>query len=591
MSQFAFKPPAAAQRMASKKPPAASRSVPGGSNQAAMRQPLTIGPANDAFERQADEVADKVVGMSATDPPVAGPPIGAPPAVQAKSDGTGPAAAPPIVHAVLGSPGRPLDGAMRAYFEPRFGRDFGNVRVHADSKAAQSAAAIGAAAYTVGNDVVFGAGQASGAASRRLMAHELAHVRQQASGSARGAGAKVVQRSRLPTHFGEFEDFKYGDLTNGTGASIGVEMYMKFHPNSEVRADLIAMTQSAHGQVNGTPANQGLYGQHSASHGAGTGSFIDVLEGYASPLYATTQTVAPGGSAANMADYQTAGISALTTAQQTARTAATGVSGVGFSGFGQHGFRKVVAGAFVTQPAEMYDSPQLGAAGANSEQIFETTALAIAGPQNGTYYGSVEWGWRKDAHGTFSRLPFRVVSQGVPSATFLTAANIWNPSKASFGYIATVATNLLDAALQTVAAVPIDSELVPTGRQASGGGHTYFEVTYGGHTGFVINTAVRAAAIGAETVDLPVPLIHQVSNPAGTTMIRSGLSLGSSSAPTLAPATLALPAGTRVRTTRCMAPTAILPNHYEGDVVDGPQTGVHGFFFVPDLTAEALGTH
>jgi Domain of unknown function (DUF4157) len=93
--------------------------------------------------------------------------------------------APPIVHDVLRSPGQPLDAATRAFMEPRFGREFGNVRIHADSEAAQSARSIDALAYTVGNDVVFGEGQfASGTdRGRRLLAHELTHVVQQ-SGSA-----------------------------------------------------------------------------------------------------------------------------------------------------------------------------------------------------------------------------------------------------------------------------------------------------------------------------------------------------------------------------------------------------------------------
>ena len=55
-------------------------------------------------------------------------------------------------------------------------------------------------------------------------------------------------------------------------------------------------------------------------------------------------------------------------------------------------------------------------------------------------------------------------------------------------------------------------------------------------------------------------------------------------------ATLLLPRGTRVTTTRCMRPTATLPFHYEGTVVDGPHTGTRGFFHVPDLTLERLGT-
>lgn len=68
--------------------------------------------------------------------------------------------------------------------EGRFGHDFGQVRVHADARAARSAAAVSALAYTVGRDVVFGAGRfAPGTApGRALLAHELAHVIQQARG-------------------------------------------------------------------------------------------------------------------------------------------------------------------------------------------------------------------------------------------------------------------------------------------------------------------------------------------------------------------------------------------------------------------------
>lgn len=62
-----------------------------------------------------------------------------------------PASAPPIVREVLRTPGQPLDSASRAYFEPRFGADFSRIRVHHDARAAASANAIGASAYTAGN--------------------------------------------------------------------------------------------------------------------------------------------------------------------------------------------------------------------------------------------------------------------------------------------------------------------------------------------------------------------------------------------------------------------------------------------------------
>ena len=92
---------------------------------------------------------------------------------------------PPIVHEVLRSPGQPLDAETRAFMEPRFGHDFSGVQVHADPKAAESARAVDALAYTVGRDVVFGAGQymPHTDTGRKLMAHESAHVVQQAGQS------------------------------------------------------------------------------------------------------------------------------------------------------------------------------------------------------------------------------------------------------------------------------------------------------------------------------------------------------------------------------------------------------------------------
>jgi uncharacterized protein DUF4157 len=81
--------------------------------------------------------------------------------------------APPVVHEVLRSPGQPLDAVTRAFMEPRFGHDFSRVRVHADPKAAESAQAVNALAYTVGRHVVFGDAQyrPSSIDGFRLLAH------------------------------------------------------------------------------------------------------------------------------------------------------------------------------------------------------------------------------------------------------------------------------------------------------------------------------------------------------------------------------------------------------------------------------------
>jgi Domain of unknown function (DUF4157) len=108
--------------------------------------------------------------------------------------------APPIVHEVLRSPGQPLDKATRNYMEPRFGRDFGSVRVHTDSAAAESAHQVNANAYTAGHHVAFGGGRFAPAtnAGRQLLAHELTHVVQQ-----EGQYGQSGQLQRQPNQFSE----------------------------------------------------------------------------------------------------------------------------------------------------------------------------------------------------------------------------------------------------------------------------------------------------------------------------------------------------------------------------------------------------
>lgn len=89
--------------------------------------------------------------------------------------------APSIVHNVLNSTGQPLDAETLAFMEPRFSHNFGQVRVHADENAAESATAVNALAYTVGSHMVFGAGKYAPDTTegKRLLAHELTHVIQQ----------------------------------------------------------------------------------------------------------------------------------------------------------------------------------------------------------------------------------------------------------------------------------------------------------------------------------------------------------------------------------------------------------------------------
>jgi hypothetical protein len=108
-----------------------------------------------------------------------------------------PSKVPAIVYEVLRSPGQPVDAQTRAFMEPRFGHDFSRVRLHTDARAAESARAVNALAYTVGHQIVFGANQyvPHAHAGRRLIAHELVHTVQQAKAS---SGHRIHKCASLP---------------------------------------------------------------------------------------------------------------------------------------------------------------------------------------------------------------------------------------------------------------------------------------------------------------------------------------------------------------------------------------------------------
>jgi hypothetical protein len=184
---------------------------------------LKIGAIDDPLEHEADRVADKVMRTPnlAVSPAVGLPQISRKCAdceeeekVQKKAAGSRSLAAeaPASVHEVLGSPGQPLDAATRAYFEPRFGEDFSEVRVHLGASAERSAQEIGANAYTSGHNLVFAAGRFAPGTDegRLLMAHELTHVVQQKIGHRQA----FIQRDgpRPSKEEAEFEEKVLGEL-------------------------------------------------------------------------------------------------------------------------------------------------------------------------------------------------------------------------------------------------------------------------------------------------------------------------------------------------------------------------------------------
>jgi GH24 family phage-related lysozyme (muramidase) len=177
-----------------------------------MQAKLAVGASIDPLELEADRIADQVLAAPAN------PAFGKAPLRIQRFTGQSTAhtdMAPGSVDRVLAGPGSRLTPPLQQDMEQRFGHDFSHVRVHSGSAAEQSARDVNAHAYTVGNNIVFGAGRLAPGSpdGRRLIAHELTHVVQQTGldGSRIGHRDQKLDRSpispqsayrafRLPAH-------------------------------------------------------------------------------------------------------------------------------------------------------------------------------------------------------------------------------------------------------------------------------------------------------------------------------------------------------------------------------------------------------
>ena len=203
------------------------------------------------------------------------------PNVCVQREASGPAvhpSAPALVREVVGSPGQPLDSETRSDMEPRFGYDFSGVRVHTDESAAESARAVSAKAYTAGSHVVFGAGQHAPGSStgQRLMAHELTHVVQQASGPVEGTKvAEGFSVSHPRDHF-ELEARRFSNSGAGSDDS-GGKRSLTALPSKQPAASQVSIQRADSDLSSG------------ASHAAFAGGLISAAAGVWSAVSAERQ--------------------------------------------------------------------------------------------------------------------------------------------------------------------------------------------------------------------------------------------------------------------------------------------------------------
>lgn len=148
---------------------------------------LTVSRTGDKYEQEADRLAEEIVRMPETKAQKSKLSRPTQSTVQRRDCGWSAdhVQAPSIVSDALHTPGRPLDREMRAFMEPRFGYDFSSIQIHTGARAEDAARSLHARAFTLGRNVVFGAGEydPQSERGRNLLAHELTHTLQQDGGS------------------------------------------------------------------------------------------------------------------------------------------------------------------------------------------------------------------------------------------------------------------------------------------------------------------------------------------------------------------------------------------------------------------------
>ena len=263
---------------------------------------LTIGPARDRYESEADRAADHVMAGRGGAPAIT--PLGSPPAqrapqedeeplqrktpeeeepvqrkamqeeeVQRDATGAAPAASPAVEGGIRSARGggAPLPDATRGRMETGFGRDFSAVRVHDDSRADRMNAAIDARAFTSGSDIFFSRGAyAPGTATGdRLLAHELTHVAQQ-TGPGRvqarriqrdGPDSPETDEEERPRSWQDSGDRKRGVDLDGPNGRILFRLPQLLVPRIG-------------GKCKGVSAHGSITGGFGEGRGAGHGNFL-----------------------------------------------------------------------------------------------------------------------------------------------------------------------------------------------------------------------------------------------------------------------------------------------------------------------------
>ena len=372
-----------------------------------------------------------------------------------------------------------LDNENKPALENFLSADLSHVRVHNNPASHGASNAINANAYTTGNHIFLGgaANSMSPVQRKSLLAHEVVHTIQQKSLSAATVQAKsivdspssvheqeadsiagafvqsqntegyrssalqmrsnmrissvtnpVIQR-KLTTSGGDWDTVKYEKVEPAKANGLrGAEITLKFTPNNKVDAELIGLTQTAKAIKNSKPwyigdstrKSHGIDAKNAKTINSSTketdeGTHIDRVAPRNNPIYGSE----------NLASGKTLEDTPLD------NKLGTGTLNVGVNATYQLGYHYYAGKVLKERDAMMWDRPMQTQVAKNASNTFEVTALGLKGKQNGIYFGSIQWGWTTDSKGKHELIPLKVISEGVPSSSFMKAAELWNAGKTS----------------------------------------------------------------------------------------------------------------------------------------------------------------
>lgn len=258
----------------------------------------------------------------------------------------------------------------------------------------------------------------------------------------------VIQRKEIETMGGVWEDLRYtgykknhrtqtetlGDQAftiaqeeQGDTVTQGADMKLEFTPNASVNASKVGLTQTIRSRKEGNqpfplldqhddaPLDKHGYEQRTVANGQNMGTGIDRMYPRNNPIYGASDHVG------NLDQTEFA------PQEVDNRQGGEKVGGI----FNRYGSR---VGNDPPVSAVLSDTPQRTAPlPVNAKIEFETTALALAGAQTNTYYGSVRWGYQTDGNGNLSLIEFEKVNEGNPTPAFVEAAQLWNQAAPKYG--------------------------------------------------------------------------------------------------------------------------------------------------------------